>query len=170
MNAENIQLIEKKLQALLDNDPKEAGLEGLAVMGIALLLQRVDPKVAIDTNDIVKMVEQFNTKMGVENCTTPRWMPEDQQFRFKHFEEEVKEFRVAVITRNLEKQFDASLDIIYLLLGNMLIQGLPFYEGFKEVHRSNMTKERTAPGKGKLGSTVLKAKGFTKPNLTPLCQ
>lgn len=58
--------------------------------------------------------------------------------------EEAGETIQAIADGDMLKAFDGTLDSAYVNVGFCVTYGLPFDEGFEEVHRSNMTKQRQA--------------------------
>ena len=92
-------------------------------------------------------------------------------FRVKFMQEELDEYISAFIKKDLEGQFDALIDLVYVALGTAYMQGLPFDEGWDEVQSCNMMKVRAGPnGEGsKRGSPldVIKPAGWVGPDLKP---
>lgn len=58
--------------------------------------------------------------------------------------EEVGELVMAFAEGDEIKTLDAAADLLYVLLGTTVTFGLPLGEAFIEVHRSNMTKKKSA--------------------------
>lgn len=56
--------------------------------------------------------------------------------------EEAAELMQAFVETDEEAVFDALSDLIYVTAGTAAVYDLPLQEGFAEVHRSNMTKEK----------------------------
>jgi predicted HAD superfamily Cof-like phosphohydrolase len=104
--------------------------------------------------------------------TTPRPLPpEVEEFRLKFVYEELEEYERAIDEGDLAKQFDALLDAVYVLVGNAIIQGLPWHAGWDEVQRSNMSKKRAERAdESKRGTTydVVKPPGWQAPALEEL--
>lgn len=108
------------------------------------------------TGDIAEFHERFD--LTYNDC--PRYLPEDmRRFRLQFMIEELCEYAgVPELTKKLvqsamiehmgdtplEDQFDALIDLQYVLLGTSYLHGFPFKEGWARVHRANMTKVRCA--------------------------
>lgn len=110
-----------------------------------------------------QLVREFHDKVGVE-------MPEKfsgidlEQFKVRHkmLKEEYQEY---VNAGSIIDIVDAFADMIYVIVGTMLVLGIDPDAVFEEVHRSNMTKDgknRNAEGK------ILKDDKFIAPNLGPV--
>ena len=56
--------------------------------------------------------------------------------------EETGELIQAMGAGDEEKAFDGLIDLLYVVLGTAVTFDWPLAEGFEEVHRSNMTKEK----------------------------
>ena len=68
---------------------------------------------------------------------------EDQRLMRAHLIlEEAGEFMEAMADGDELKAFDGLVDLLYVVIGSGVTFSLPLPEGFEEVHRSNMTKER----------------------------
>jgi len=63
-------------------------------------------------------------------------------FRIQLLIGELAEIVEAVSAGDELATLDGFVDLLYVLLGGVLQWNLPLEEGFKEVHRSNMTKDR----------------------------
>ena len=92
-------------------------------------------------------VGEFHEKFGLDNCTYhrpgPRNLPPDAiEFRKKFMREELDEFSQACADGDQAKAFDALLDLVYVAMGTAHLMGFPWHQGFNEVQRANMTKER----------------------------
>jgi len=61
-----------------------------------------------------------------------------------------------------EEALDSLADSLYVLLGEADARRMPIEEAFKEVHRSNMTKQAAGPGDPRLAK---KGPGYCKPDL-----
>jgi predicted HAD superfamily Cof-like phosphohydrolase len=92
-------------------------------------------------------------------------------FRADFMQEELNEYTDACDAGDLEGQFDALIDLVYVALGTAYLQGLPFAEGWRRVHEANMKKVRaTEAGQSKRNSTsdVVKPEGWQAPCLKDL--
>lgn len=93
--------------------------------------------------NIQKLVNTFCKKFGFDYNGVARELPEDvKKYRCNLLEEECQEYVEAVSSGDLCKQFDALCDIVYVAIGNAILQGFRFNKGFKRVHKSNMKKKR----------------------------
>lgn len=67
----------------------------------------------------------------------------DERFSRMHLIfEESGELAKAMAEGDIEGVLDALCDLLYVVLGTSVAFDLPLVEGFNEVHRSNMTKEK----------------------------
>lgn len=90
-----------------------------------------------------KDVEDFHKKFGIHYGGPPRELPASlARFRMEFLNEEFKEYVDAVHLGDIEKQFDALLDLVYVAMGTALLQGFPWQNGWDEVQRANMEKQR----------------------------
>lgn len=123
-----------------------------------------------------EMIRDFHTKFELIYGGSPRKLPEDYiNFRIKFMQEELDEYVVACEEDNLEKQFDALIDLVYVALGTAYLQGFKFDEGFRRVHEANMKKVRVLNEEESTKSTgrgsvydVKKPHGWTAPDLSDL--
>ena len=76
--------------------------------------------------------------------------------------EEVEELREAIDTLDIVEIADAATDIIYVAVQAFTIIGVDFYACWREVQRSNMTKE---PGDETNGYKARKGKKFSAADL-----
>lgn len=118
-------------------------------------------------------VRTFHLKFGLPaELHAPRALTqEESDFRIKFMQEELDEYVEAVVAGNLEKQFDALLDLIYVAAGTALFHGFNFPEGWARVQAANMAKERAERAEdSKRGTTfdVIKPPGWVAPDLSDL--
>lgn len=122
--------------------------------------------------NIEQAIKDFHIKYQLEYSGPPRELPEDLQlFRVKFLAEELGEYIEAIQEKNLEKQFDALIDLVYVAVGTAYLQGFPFNKGFELVQAANMLKIRVnRESDSKRGSVydVVKPEGWTAPDLKPL--
>jgi predicted HAD superfamily Cof-like phosphohydrolase len=122
--------------------------------------------------NLEQLVKEFHRKFGLEYTGQVRALPpEYQQFRTARMQEELDEYKQAVEEEDLEKQFDALIDLVYIALGNAHLHGFPFNKGFELVHTANMSKQRAEkPTESRYGTTydIIKPTGWTPPNLKVL--
>lgn len=122
--------------------------------------------------NLEQAIKDFHKKFELEYTGGPRQLPDDLQgFRSKFMQEELDEYEEAVGEEDLEKQFDALIDLVYVAIGTAYLQGFPFNKGFELVQIANMAKVRALrESESKRGSTydVVKPEGWTAPDLKPL--
>ena len=112
-------------------------------------------------------VRTFMEIFGQEVKTKPEF-PNDKtiQLRYDLIEEELKELKNAVKTRNLKEVADALTDILYVTYGAGHAYGINLDNCFAEVQKSNMSKlgingKPIYNEKGK----VMKGPKYFEPNL-----
>lgn len=82
-------------------------------------------------------------------------------FRAHLMIEELGELLVAMADEDETKILDGLVDVLYTVIGTGVTYDLPLGEGFKEVHRSNMTK----PQKSKDNPRMRNKSGYSPPDL-----
>lgn len=93
--------------------------------------------------DMLMDIAAFHTKFEIPRPATPSLLPaEDMGFRLSFLFEEMQELVDAYEGDNLEEQFDALIDLVYVALGTAWMLGVPFGEGWARVHNANMKKVR----------------------------
>ena len=82
--------------------------------------------------------------------------------RIECMQEELNEFTEGVNEKDIEKQADALIDLVYFAKGTSIMMGLPWIHLWRDVQRANMTKVR---GVGKRGHIVdlIKPPGWQGP-------
>lgn len=115
-------------------------------------------------------IYDFHTKFGFVFPKQPTELSKEMyNFRVKFMHEELKEYEDAIEEGNLEKQFDALIDLVYVALGTGYLHGFPFARGWDEVHAANMRKERadknTASDRGGTND-IIKPEGWQPPDLS----
>ena len=119
-----------------------------------------------------KDIKEFHDKFGLPASEKPSFLePEYMKFRIKFLQEEIDEFCDAYINGDLEKAFDALVDLSYVTLGTAFLMGLPWDEGWKLVHEANMLKVRVQQAidsKRNSKFDVVKPIGWQAPDLKPL--
>lgn len=144
-------------------------------------------------------IAAFHTKYQLQYEGTPRELPSDVAlFRIGFMCEELAEYAQASgftgiarqlnelhehikaenrwlckqnELRDVEKQFDSLIDLVYVALGTSHLHGFDFDEGWRRVHEKNMTKVRVLrPEDSTRKSTydVVKPKNWTPPDLSDL--
>lgn len=136
-------------------------------------------------------IEAFHSKFDLTYTGKPRVMPEElTEFRFNFLQEEKDEWETAdydakqalaiphdeaEFVHQLELQLDASVDLAYVLFGNVYLQGMlpAFAEAWRRVHAANMNKVRAEKaGDSARGSVydVVKPAGWEPPKHTDLIE
>ena len=119
-----------------------------------------------------KDIQDFHRRYDLSYEGQPRQLPKElAAFRIKFLKEELREYEKAVAEKDLEGQFDALIDLVYVAIGTSYLQGFPWAAGWYEVHKANMKKVRVTTQKdSKRGSTydVVKPSGWKKPNIKRL--
>lgn len=114
----------------------------------------------------------FHRKFLLEYSGPPRELPQDLgDFRLKFIIEEINEYREARIDHDLAKQFDALIDLVYVVLGTAYLHGFDFEEGWRRVHAANMSKVRAERAEDSTRSStfdVIKPPGWKAPDLSDL--
>jgi predicted HAD superfamily Cof-like phosphohydrolase len=117
-------------------------------------------------------VRLFHEKFGLDYDGGPRFLPPDlAEFRMKFMQEELDEYKQAGEQNDLEGQFDALIDLAYVLFGTSYLHGFPFAKGWRRVQMANMTKvrvERPEDSKRGSGFDVIKPEGWQPPVLKDL--
>lgn len=119
--------------------------------------------------DYVRKIEEFHRAFKINWSNTPSIPdPETVRLRYKLGLEELQEFMDACQVEDTVKVFDALVDQLYILIGTAHVFGMAdaLEEGFKEVHKSNMTKldEHGKPVYREDGK-VIKSHLYKKPEL-----
>jgi len=117
-------------------------------------------------NQEQKLVEEWHRKFGVSVGDSPRIIEDSVlTLRVSLIQEELNEFARAGAQGNIVGVADALADLLYVVYGSAVSFGIDIEEIFREVHRSNMTKD----GGGKaLNGKVLKGPNWSPPNLWPI--
>ena len=110
-----------------------------------------------------EMITEFHKKFGF-SIDIPLAQDSTLEQRLSLFDEEVREFREAVISGNKPDMLKELCDVLYATIGFGVCYGLPVDEGFKRVHQSNMSKSPTPILDGK----AIKGDGYFKAKLDDL--
>lgn len=145
-------------------------------------------RIAPQRPDFLQDIADFHVKYGLPYSGKARVLPPElHNFRIKFMREEIDEHEEVqtflydettkpaeyrdqgVILEGLEKQLDALVDEMYVLLGTAYLQGMfsSFEEAWRRVHHANMQKVRaTNAVDSARGSTfdVIKPAGWTPPS------
>ena len=92
----------------------------------------------------LNLVKEFHTKFQVPVLDKPTLIPKDRSSnRYKLMYDEVGEYANGVEGKDLENITKELADILYAVYGTILEHGLQekMQEVFKEVHKSNMSKD-----------------------------
>jgi predicted HAD superfamily Cof-like phosphohydrolase len=148
-----------------------------------------DPRRVVQfVTDYLQNITDFHRRFDIQYEGPARSIPHDlRAFRIRFMAEELCEYAgVSDVTRTLiqaalhehtkndtplEDQFDALIDLAYVLFGTVHLHGFPFAEGWHRVHRANMTKIRApsaAHSKRNHSADVIKPSSFRPPDLTDL--
>lgn len=120
--------------------------------------------------NLMRDIVAFHEKYNLAYDGPPRELPDDVRgFRYKFLQEELNEYRQALLDQDLEGQLDALVDLVYVALGSAYLAGLPFDAAWREVQAANMRKVKAGPnGEGsKRGSPhdVIKPPGWAGPDI-----
>lgn len=133
-------------------------------------------------------ISEFHRKFELSYDGEPRSLDSAlMDFRVGFMQEELDEFSDAWNEGDIEKQFDALIDLIYVAVGTAYLMGgsaniakdpsvkyqAMFSTMWNRVHTANMTKIRTANKEdSKRGSTfdVVKPEGWQAPDFSDLLQ
>lgn len=114
-------------------------------------------------------VRAFHEHYGVPQAVAPTPLhPDDAGYRVSFMQEELDEYVEAVKRGDLAGQFDALLDLVYVAMGTAIWQGFPWQQGWNEVQRANMAKERVASADvSKRGHAwdIVKPAGWAPPDI-----
>lgn len=109
-------------------------------------------------------IRLFHEKFDLEYDGPSRHLPADMaEFRIKFLQEELDEYASATKNKDMEGEFDALIDLAYVLFGTSYLHGFPFAKGWRRVHMANMAKvrvERAADSKRDSGFDVVKPEGW----------
>lgn len=119
----------------LASSPAEIQVQMIGLLCKCIIAEKAGP------DPYVTPIEEFHKKFGIAYDGPPRRLPPGlRDFRINFLKEELQEYIDAVTVGNLEKQFDALIDLVYVALGTAHLQGLPFRAGFDRVQYANMQK------------------------------
>lgn len=117
-----------------------------------------------------KDIKEFHRKFGLEKRKGPVELMEDEfLFRFRFIEEELEELLTAWNESDLPGQIDALVDISVVVLGTAERMGIKWQHHWNEVHRANMSKERSEGdddprSKRASGFDIVKPEGWVGPD------
>lgn len=126
-----IATLEQMMPATVEHEPEDIWKERY------FTLLKVRP-------DLIGDVRAFGEKFGLPLSNTPHLLEQDDwMYRFQFLEEEMAETFQAHQARDLAGVADGLIDLIYVAIGTLQLMGIPVAEGWREVQRANMAKERT---------------------------
>ncbi len=112
---------------------------------------------------MLKDIEEFHKKFGLERRKGIEKNKDLVDFRIKFLEEELEEFIDAVRTVDDVKALDALVDIVYVAIGTAYLFDYPFWAAWPEVQKANMKKVRKESSRSKFD--VTKPKGWKEPDM-----
>jgi len=116
----------------------------------------------------IEQVKEFNKVFGIEHNNTPTLISKEEcGLRDKLMYEELEEYYIACVHRNLTEVADALGDMLYVLCGTILAHGMQdkITEVFDEIHRSNMSKIEDGVVLRRADGKIQKGKNYFKPNI-----
>ena len=122
----------------------------------------------MSTSILEQDIRDFHKRFCIDYDGPPRELPGDlSKFRLEFMQEELLEYELACENGDIEGQFDALIDLVYVVLGTAHMQGFPFTEGWDLVHDANMRKVRGTRYTSKRDSPydVVKPEGWKNPDL-----
>lgn len=114
--------------------------------------------------EAVELVKLFHLKAGQPIAEDIKMLEEDRvKIRINWIQEEIEELSQA---ENIYEQVDATIDILYYLLGIVVEMGIPVDELFQIVHDANMKKlEMGEIKKREVDSKIEKPNGWIHPDV-----
>jgi predicted HAD superfamily Cof-like phosphohydrolase len=113
-----------------------------------------------------RMVTEFHQRIGLPAGDHPALPGNDlHRARSALIEEELAEFRNAGEAHNLLEIADALGDLLYAVYGAAVSYGIDLEPVFKEIHRSNMTKQSDGSAGCRLDGKVGKGRSYQAPRL-----
>lgn len=147
--------------AALSGDISEVGYMmksvGLMYLEMEIFLEQLGKR------DIAGDIRDFQIKFHQGWDGPPRLLPKEFYWRIEHMQEELNEFKMAVVTGDIVKQVDGLFDLWFLTMGTMHIQGFPIFQIWKEGWESNMSKEYLEKS-GRFGAGVCKGLSYHPPD------
>lgn len=113
--------------------------------------------------DFVEMLREFHSTYGLAIRTEFEPHPPEASLRRDLMAEEYKEYTDALDADDQIEEADALGDMLYIILGTMLVKGIDTVALMTEIHRSNMSKL------GADGNPIYRADGkvVKGPNFSP---
>lgn len=118
-------------------------------------------------------VGDFHEKFDLDNVThrgpgLRQLDLETLEFRIRRLRDELEEIVDGVDAADDAEVFDGLMDLVYIALGTAHLLGYPWQEGWDEVQRANMSKERAKSAEDSpYGTTqdIIKPEGWTAPDI-----
>lgn len=128
------------------------------------MIQEIAGKVDHLDEPMDDQVADFHRKFGHDAPVVPV-LPEiaTMEFRIKLIEEETRELVEAIRARKLGPIIQECVDLVYVVLGTLVVCGVRIKPFFSAVHEANMAKEPNPKG-GK----PIKPEGWEKPDCSAL--
>lgn len=118
--------------------------------------------------DLIRDVRDFGVKYGLPLSDDPHLLAlADWRYRYGFLQEEMAETDQAYHEGDLAGVADGLIDLIYVAIGTLQLMGVPVAEGWNEVQRANMAKERVPSAEGSKrghGWDVRKPAGWKPPD------
>lgn len=174
LNPEQRATIAHHLQKVIDAHPNTLTQEARTTQAVSLLLSELHRISSQSPVDPFGDVFELHEKKGMWYDGSPRHLPEDMhKHRLGFLREELDEYEAAYLEGDLNKQFDAILDLIYVAIGTLQWMGLApvAREGWDRVHAANMLREPVKSAKeSKRGfhTDLKKPEGWVHPDLSDL--
>lgn len=93
-------------------------------------------------NEFVELVKELHLTTGYHDPPVPSIQSRQRcDLWLRLLQEEVAEFSDALSREDVVAIADALGDCLYVVIGASLAFGIPIEEVFREIHRSNMTKD-----------------------------
>ena len=114
-------------------------------------------------------VRTFREKFGLHVSNFPQLAPKDAlDLHARLMQEELDEYRQAVINRDPAEVLDALGDLVYLAYGAAIDCGYDLDEALDRIHAANMAKLRDGVVHRRADGKVLKPEGWRPPSMAGL--
>lgn len=109
-------------------------------------------------------VRALHEKFGLLHNDKPTYIDDNTLIlRHNFLDEELKEFRVAVMGGDFVGIVDALIDIVYVAKGTAVMLGIPWTELWNDVQRANMEKKKIEPTPTDHHGGLVKPLGWSPP-------
>lgn len=114
-----------------------------------------------------QMVLEFMLHAG-QDCPAEPTIPPKRicDLRITLIQEELNELSIALTEENLQEAYDATIDLMFVVIGTGVAMGLDLEYGFQEVFRSNMSK--FIDGYKREDGKWVKGPSYSPANLKPI--